>query len=64
MVKKLPGGCREGLQAEALTPEGHLQGHRPTAAPGCIGVEPLQETLTQPSLGAHQPVEVDLGCGG
>ena len=62
MVKKQQsGGCRERLQAEALTPEGHLQGHRATEVPGCVGVEPLQETLTQPSLGARQPVEVGLG---
>ena len=60
-VKKLPGGCREGLQAEALTPEGHLQGRWAAEAPGCVGVEPLEETLTQSSLGTRQPVEVSLG---
>ena len=34
MVKKLPRGCREGLQAEALTPEGPLQDHQAQEAPG------------------------------
>ena len=33
MVKKLPSGCREGLQVEALTPEGLLKGHWAPEAP-------------------------------
>ena len=33
MVKKLPGGCRDGLQAEALTPQGLLKGGWASEAP-------------------------------
>ena len=34
-VKKLPSGCREGLQAEALTLVGPLKAHWAPEAPSC-----------------------------
>ena len=56
-VKKLPSGCREGLQAEALTLVGPLKAHWAPEAPSCA-CEPFQAVLTQPHLGTKQPAEV------
>ena len=53
----LPSCCREGLQTEALTPEGLLKHHWAPEAPSCA-CEPFQAVLTQPHLGTKQPAEV------
>ena len=57
MVRNLPSCCREGLQTEALTPEGLLKHHWAPEAPSCA-CEPFQAVLTQPHLGTKQPAEV------
>ena len=58
MVKKLPSGCREGLQAETLTPEGLLKGRWFQRLLVMLEGEPFEERPTQPSLGTSQPAEV------
>ena len=57
-VKKLPGGCREGLQAEALSPEGLFKGCWTSEATSHAGGVPLEEILALPRLGTSQPVKV------
>ena len=54
VVKKLPSGCREGLQAAALTPGGLLKDCWAPEAPG----ETFKERLAQPNQGTSQPAEV------
>ena len=54
VVKKLPSGCREGLQAAALTPGGLLKDCWAPEAPG----EPFKERFAQPIQGTSQPAEV------
>ena len=58
VLKKLLSGCREGLQAEALSPEGLFKGCWTSEATSHAGGVPLEEILAQPSLGTSQPAEV------
>lgn len=58
VLKKLLSGCREGLQAEALSPEGLLKGCWASEATSHAGGEPVEEILALPRLGTSQPVKV------
>ena len=58
VVKKLPSGCREGLQADALTPEGLLKTAGLRTLLVVLEGEPFEERLAQPRLGTSRPVEV------
>lgn len=58
-VKKLPSGCREGLQAALMLVRWVLQW--PTGLQKLLVVlegKPFEEILAQPSLGTSQPTEV------
>ena len=60
MVKKLPSGCRERLQAEALTPAGCQRGSSRAAGLRrflfVLEGEPVERILSQP--GGHQLAEI------
>ena len=58
MFKKLPSGCRQGLQAEALSPEGSSKAAGLWRHLLMFDGEPFKEILAQPSLGTSQPAEV------
>ena len=57
-VKKLPSGCKEGLQADALMLGGSSKAAGPQRLLVLLEGKTFQEILAQPSLGASQPVEV------
>ena len=58
VVKRLPCGCKERLQAEALISEGFPKGRWAWRLLVLPKGEPFQEILAQPSLGSSQLAEV------